>query len=78
MTRTGTAGRRGGGDPTAAAAASPCLQGGLERARRQIGMGDEGKGREMQDDDDDNVQATTGGKGNKKEAQVTSTTSLGP
>ena len=41
-------------------------------------MGDEGKGREMQDDDDDNVQATTGGKGNEKEAQVMSMTSLGP
>ena len=40
-------------------------------------MGDEGKGREMQDDDNDNVQAITGGKGNEKEAQVMSTTSLG-
>ena len=40
-------------------------------------MGDEGKGRETQDDNDDNIQATTGGKGNEKEAQVTLTTSLG-
>ena len=42
-------------------------------------MGDEGKGRETQDNNNNNnVQAMTGGKGNEKEAQVMSTTSLGP